>query len=76
MQPEESLKVNRVKASLERELLPLEGINGIGVARSTDGELFITVLVRSITPELLRMIPQRREDVEIKIKEVGEIRAL
>jgi len=76
MQQEESLKLNRVRASLERELLPVDGINGIGIARSTDGELFITVLVRRITPELLRMIPQTREGVQVKIKEVGEIRAL
>ena len=76
MQPEESLKLNRVRASLERELLPVDGISGIGIARSMDGELFVTVLVRRITPELLRIIPQTREGVRIKIREVGEIRAL
>jgi hypothetical protein len=61
--------VELVKRRHERELLNLDGVQGVGVGDDHDGQPAILVYVEEGSSHARRKIPSRLEDVPVVVEE-------
>jgi hypothetical protein len=64
----------KIKARHERELMTIEGVEGVGLGDTGD-ECVIKVYVTRDTPEMRARLPERLEDCRIVVEASGEFRA-
>lgn len=66
--------VRHVKQHHERELLGLDGVQGVGIGED-HGHPAIMVYVDDSSPARLRKIPRRIDDVRVVVEESGAFTA-
>jgi hypothetical protein len=66
--------VRQVKQRHERELLGLDGVQGVGIG-DDHGRPAIMVYVEDSSSAQLRKIPRRIDDVRVVVEESGAFRA-
>ena len=68
--------LSEVHARHSPSLMALEGVVGTAEGQMPDGRPAILILVKSMTPELRRALPQDIEGWPVRVQVTGEIRAM
>lgn len=76
MSTKEIDRIKVVKQRYEREWRALELVTAIGIGTTSSGATGIIISVKSDAAKVRERIPQRVEEIEIDIRETGELRAL
>jgi hypothetical protein len=75
-EPMATNKINEVMTANTDSLMAIPGVVGVYVGELEDGTPCIGVLVKKMTPDLQRIIPQKLEGYPVKIEVSGEIRPM
>lgn len=68
--------IGRVKQKYSRWLRSLdEGINGVAVEELQNGEEYIALYIRKLTPSIQQVVPRELDGYPVRLVEVGEIYA-
>ena len=66
--------VQRVMARHEDELLAIDGVQGVGIAKD-NGDLAITVFVDENENRYRKLLPSKLENVPVRVEESGLFQA-
>ncbi|HXG00496.1 MAG TPA: hypothetical protein VNL69_06910 [Bacteroidota bacterium] len=69
-------RVQELKRRYESEWLKLDGVVAVGIGTVSSGAIGLIVSVRAHADAVRARIPERLDDVEIEVRETGELRAL
>ena len=69
-------RIKIIKQRYEREWRAMELVTAIGIGATSSGATGIIVSVKSDLAKVREKIPERIEEIEIDVRETGEIRAL
>jgi hypothetical protein len=68
------MKEEEVLSKNENRLMSIPGVNGVGISES-NGQIVISVMVKSLTPELKAQLPKDLDGVPVKVDVIGEVNA-
>lgn len=68
------MKIEDVQQRHEQRLMAIPGVNGVGIGES-NGQPVILIMVKQLTPDLKKKLPNQLEGFGVKVEVVGEIRA-
>lgn len=69
-------RVREVRRRYERQRLRLDGVVAVAIGTVSSGAIGLIVSVRPHADAVRARIPERLDDVEIEVRETGELRAL
>ena len=69
-------RIRSIKQIHEKRWLAIEGVVAVGIGATSSGKVGLIVSVRERAEKLRTQIPNVVDDVEVEIKESGELRAL
>jgi hypothetical protein len=69
-------KTKRVKQQHESEWMDVQGVQAVGIGRTSRGNIGIIVSVSEINDAISNNIPDTIESIEVEIQKTGEFRAL
>jgi len=72
----DSVDINAVKETHEKELMSNPGVVGVYIGQSENGKSCIVVMVKKKTPELEKKIPAIIDNCPVCLEETGEIKPL
>lgn len=69
-------KTKRVKQQHESRWMKIDGVNAVGIGRTSEGNIGIIVSVSEMNDTITKNIPEIVDSIEVEIQETGEFRAL
>ena len=69
-------RIKRIKQMHERQWLAIDGVVAVGVGATSSGRVGLIVSVKEGAEKIRTQIPTMIDDIDVEIKETGEIRAL
>lgn len=69
-------KTKRVKQQHESQWMKIDGVNAVGIGRTSRGNIGIIVSVSELNDTISQNIPETVENVDVEIQETGEFRIL
>jgi hypothetical protein len=76
MMSEEVERIKNIKLANEKRWLAIEGVVAVGIGTTSSGTAGLIISVKERTPNIRKQIPLHIDDIDIEIRETGEIRAL
>ncbi len=69
-------RIKSIKQMHERHWLAIDGVVAVGIGATSSGRVGLIVSVKERAEKMRTQIPHVVDDVEVEIKETGDIRAL